>query len=384
MDVIRRTRRCDCEDPRDRVYAIMELFPKKIKHDLHPNYKLPIKDVYREFFLAYLNNFGIMNFFGLPLIGNNSTHSSESIPSWIPNLACSVRPFQFGLACGKSEHAVIYSSTNESLRGRGVQIAKLSNVGDTLPLGATSREILAYCAAHQPQDLFNGTYVDGRTLLEVFTETLVCGSRDRVFGIDFPSSEQLCEEYLQFSTSGKPLSLFFLYQMSTYLLGRAFFTADGGYFGMCPHTAVRGDIVYLVLGFQFPLVLHPIAGEPGFFELRGECYIPGLMESQGLLGPITLGWRLFSLWRAKHWWYLFTNGLIKTQNDPRLPPLPPNWRIGFQFGDILQDDEYDSNGNIGEIRFVNEKEGKVQWHDPRLTPESLKARGVKIEELFIK
>jgi hypothetical protein len=88
--------------------------------------------------------------------------------------------------------------------------------------------------------------------------------------------------------------------------------------------------------------------------------------------------------RARPWRYLFTNGRIATQNDPRLPPLPPNWRISFQFGDILQDDENDFDRNIGEIRFVNEKEGKVQWHDPRLTPESLKAQGVKIEELFIK
>jgi hypothetical protein len=153
---------------------------------------------------------------------------------------------------------------------------------------------------------------------------------------------------------------------------------------MCPPTATPGDIVCVVLGFQFPLVLHPIAEEPGFFELRGECYVPGLMEGQGLLGPITQGWRLFKLLRARPWGDVFTNGQIQTQNDPRLPPLPPNWRVSFQFGDILQDDEYDSDGNIGEIRFANEKEGKVQWHDPRLTPESLKARGVKIEELYIK
>ncbi|PMD61297.1 HET-domain-containing protein [Hyaloscypha bicolor E] len=384
MDVISRTRGCDCEDPRDRIYAIMELFPKHIKHNLHPDYRLPVEVVYKDFFLAYLNNSGVMNFIGLPLISNRSTHSSESIPSWIPNLACPVRRLQFGLACGKSEHTVVHSSTNDSLRGHGTQIAKLSSVGGTLPLGATNREILAYCAAHQPRDLFKGTYVDGRMLLEVFAETLVSGSRDKLFGIDFPSSEQLCDEYLQFSTTGKQPSPFFLYQMRTYLPGRAFFNAHGGYFGTCPPTAAPGDIVCVVLGFQFPIVLHPIAEEPGCFELRGECYVPGLMEGQGLLGPITQGWRLFKLLRPRPWGYLFTNGQIQTQNDPRLPALPPNWRVSFQFGDILQDNEYDSDGNVGETRFVNEKEGKVQWHDPRLTPELLKARGVKIEQLSIK
>ncbi|PMD42922.1 HET-domain-containing protein [Hyaloscypha variabilis F] len=384
MDVISRTRGCECEDPRDRIYAIMELFPNHIKYDLHPDYRLPVEVVYKDFFLAYLRDFGGMNFIGLSLTYNRWTHSSKSIPSWVPDLASPVRPLQFGLACGKSEHAVGYSSTNDILRVNGIQIAKLSSVQARLALGASHKETLEYCAANQPEDSFKTTYVDGRTVLAAFTEMLVCGSRGKLLGIDFPSSEQLGEEYLQFSTSGKQLSPLFLYQMSTFLPGRAFFTADSGYIGTCLPTAVPGDIVCLVLGFQFPLVLHPIPGEPGLFELRGECYVPGLMESQGLLGPVPRGWGSYRLLTARPWGHLFTDGRVQTQNDPRLPPLPAGWRVKFQFGDVIQDDEYDSDGNIGEIRFVNEKEGKVQWHDPRLAPEALKSRGVKIEEMFIK
>ena len=221
-------------------------------------------------------------------------------------------------------------------------------------------------------------------MLEAFMETLVSGSRDKLFGIDFPSSQHLGEEYLRFQTTGEQISPFFLYQMSTFLPGRAFFTTDSGYFGMCPPASESGDLICIVLGFQLPLILHPIPGEPGFFGLRGECYAPGLMGSQGLLGPIPPGWRSSRLLKAKLWGHLFTDGRVRTQNDPRLLALPPDWRVKFQFGDFLQDNEYDSNGNIGEIRFVNEKDGKVQWHDPRITPESLKAQGVKIEEFFIK
>ena len=383
MDVISRTRGCDCEDPRDRIYAIMELFPQHIKLDLHPDYRLPVEVVYKDFFLAYLHNFDRMNFIGLPLIGNRWNHPSKPIPTWIPDLACPVRPLQFRLACGRSEHGAIYSSANDTLRVNGVRIAKVSTIKPVLPIGASHQEILEYCTTQQPEGLYDKTYVDGRTVLEAYMETLVCGSRDKLFGIDFPSSKQLGEEYLQFQTSGKQLSPFFLYQMSTYLPGRAFFTADG-YFGMCPPAAEPGDIVCVVLGFQFPLVLHPIAGKTGLFTLRGECYVAGLMESQGLLGPIPPGWSISRLLRAKPWGHLFTDGRVKTQNDPRLPRLPPDWRARFQVGDTIRDDEYDSDGNIGEIRFVNEKEGKVQWHDPRITPKSLKERGVKIEELFIK
>jgi hypothetical protein len=362
----------------------MELFPKHIKHDLQPDYRLPVEVVYKDFFLTCLRNFGGANFIGLPLTDNRSTYSSKPIPSWVPDLACPVRPLQFGSACGKSEHAVVYSSTNDTLRVNGIPIAKISSVEATLPINASHAETLEYCATHQPKDLFNGTYLDGRTVLEAFTEMMVCGSTGKLFGIDFPSSEQIGQEYLHFSTSGKQVSPFFIYQMCTFLPGRAFFTADGGYFGICPPTAMPGDIVCLVLGFQFPLVLHPIPGEAGFFEIRGECYVPGLMEIQGLLGPVPWGWGTCRLLAARPWGHLFTDGRVKTQNDPRLPPLPASWRVKFQLGDVIQDDEYDSDGNIGEIRFVNEKEGKVQWHDPRLTPEALKSRGVKIEEMFIK
>ncbi len=86
---------------------------------------------------------------------------------------------------------------------------------------------------------------------------------------------------------------------------------------------------------------------------------------------------------------MFTDGKSYTQIDPRLPPLPQGWVMRFDFlpeekdDTLFQDDEYDSGGNMGKIWFINEVEGLMEEHDPRMTSEALKARGIDIQKIIL-
>jgi hypothetical protein len=136
------------------------------------------------------------------------------------------------------------------------------------------------------------------------------------------------------------------------------------------------------------MIFHPVPGELWRFQLRGECYVPGLMAGKGLLGPFPP-----ALARGENWTIRGTDrdavrcyhakGSLQTQIDPRLQQvlLPPSWRIRFKVGDRLRDDEFDPD--LGRIQFVNKKRKIQQHRDPRLTFESLKTRGVNIEKLVI-
>jgi len=69
--------------------------------------------------------------------------------------------------------------------------------------------------------------------------------------------------------------------------------------------------------------------------------------------------------------------------------LPQGWVMRFDFGPednddaLFQDDEYDSDGNMGPIWFIYEAEGLEEKNDPRITPEALKARGVDIQKIVL-
>ncbi|KAI0858243.1 heterokaryon incompatibility protein-domain-containing protein [Xylaria cubensis] len=73
-------------------------------------------------------------------------------------------------------------------------------------------------------------------------------------------------------------------------LDPCFFTASDGYYGLCPWTARKGDIVVLLYGGNVPYLLRPVnkgmnvnerSVEPvDMFELVGECYAQGIMHGE--------------------------------------------------------------------------------------------------------
>jgi Heterokaryon incompatibility protein (HET) len=390
-ELINSTKGCQCEEPRDRVYGIMDLLPDKLKRALQtPNYALPVENIYKDFFLSWIKtSVTISGLLGYPLASNSSPPTpSLSIPSWIPNLACPVQLFFFGHASARSMHDVTYSSSDDTLQVSGIQIAEVLSVGDGVPPGATLEEMLQYCRTCEPTDLFTGRYRDGRLLLDAFTESLVTGLTVEFAAVDMLCSiEQLRDQYTQFSTTGTGLSTAFIHLISEALPGRSFFTAAGGYFGIGPPSARPGDIVCVVLGFPNPVIFHPVPGELPRFQLRGECYVPGLMAGEGLLGPFPPALDEGENWRMREASDVvggyYAKGSFWTQIDPRLQdvPLLPGWRMRFKVENGLRDNEF--HPNFGELRFVNESRHIEQYGDPRLTFESLKSRGVNMEKLVI-
>ena len=68
------------------------------------------------------------------------------------------------------------------------------------------------------------------------------------------------------------------------LIGRCFFRAHGGYLGLAPISTRAGDVVCVLLGSRYPVVLRPTGSIDGYsaWEIVGVCYTHGLMEGQAL------------------------------------------------------------------------------------------------------
>jgi hypothetical protein len=140
---------------------------------------------------------------------------------------------------------------------------------------------------------------------------------------------------------------------------------------------VTGDMICVFLGCCAPIVLRPIA--PGEFLVVGESYVHGLNDAIPILGSLPPGWRVVFMkdnedTMVSPHYYNSEEG-IYTNEDPRLGPLPPGWeRI-----------ERRRNPNDPYIfdRFKNQTTGDVINSDPRMLPDALRARGVKLDSLLL-
>ena len=179
--------------------------------------------------------------------------------------------------------------------------------------------------------------------------------------------------------------------LELYTPGRAFFSTTDGHIGLCLPSAQAGDYIVAALGCKTALVLRPIAETSGQFKLMGECFVHGLMENEVFLGSLSeLGgvenpWRLeYRIGSTGMLRAIYTNGSVDTQNDPRLGPLPPHWRMRFGVvDDDLHDEEFDADGFRMQLWFENTENGDVTACDPRLTSEALKAKGVNVQDFII-
>lgn len=126
-----------------------------------------------------------------------------------------------------------------------------------------------------------------------------------------------------------------------------------------------------------PVVLRPLDDE--VYSLVGDCFVYGLNDGQALLGALPHPWRVQVFdhpeqdFRIEHKYY---NGQTRelTTSDPRLEAHPEWERVPFEDLEraLTGDDPL-----VVEF-FKNKTSGEVMNSDPRLLPDELECRGVKL------
>jgi len=114
----------------------------------------------------------------------------------------------------------------------------------------------------------------------------------------------------------------------------------------------------------------------GKFKVIGICYVHGLSDSSCLPGLLPKSWKVDVEWDSSALpVYHFVNSSTneKTIEDPRLGPLPKEWR--------RIDAERGRDDPVASQTFKSRNTNEVIDSDPRLLPEALKARGVPLVTL---
>jgi len=375
-----------CSDDRDRVFAILGLLGSRYRAAIVPDYSKSVQEVNKAYFLALLNNVSTMELWG------SGEENESTSPSWIPSLTNKLSRFSTEYrASGNSCHGISYRSTDESLRTGAKSVGVISKIWFILPRALGIRKSLKLIRAHGQPPTADSNYVLGGSWLDTYVGALAGGRYREVR--NFPWIPSLAELRDLVQSKDFPEEKLGTAQGSSAFRNsksRALFSTAEGLMGICHISGKVGDRVYIVPGIDTAVLLSCVEGKPNHYRLKGECYAHGLMNSEALLGQLYAvapqgEWHYQFQYVQGHRRVVFTNGAMKTQNDPRLGPMPEGWKNVYlcKSDGCDYDTEQGQDGKLRLLRFKQIQTGKDARYDPRMTVAALRARGVVLEDIVI-
>jgi len=332
QQLVRCTDRCLCTDPRDRVYALLNLIQKSERGiGIKPDYQSTCAEIYQDVVLRLIEYTKQLDI----LRSCEMKPKTLSLPSWVadwstPNIS---KLAMQGNASGASTAIVQYLG-NGVLRLVGVHAATVNNVKQ-LPLGDSYDEHQETLRTVPNTEILEEDYISGGKMLEAYTRTF-CTDIFAEGSVPPPlghPSLAISKIYLKaVSTSPEkeaaearsmPGALEYYDASWKCSKGRSFFVTEQGYMGFGPKMSMEGDQVCVFPGCSIPLLLRPVA--QGQYEIVGECFVLGLMMGEALLGPLPANYTAISrLVPDDHAYY---HGFLDSQTgnitgDPRLKKLP--------------------------------------------------------------
>lgn len=119
-----------------------------------------------------------------------------------------------------------------------------------------------------------------------------------------------------------------------------------------------------------PTILRPASN--GTFKVIGHSYIHGIMHGEALLGPVPKPWtpRRRMNWRGGHeacFKHTVTEEIVGMTEDPRLYVVSEEW------------ERLDNDDPHRIQKWKNKETGEIINSDPRLLPNALIERGVRLQ-----
>jgi hypothetical protein len=364
-----------CTDPRDKVFALFGLLPSKLTQHIQSSYALSVRDVYIQAFLAtvhFTRRLGLLDI-------TNQHGPSNDHPSWVPDFRQSnderYKVREGSYASGSSAAHVSFQPPNK-LHVRGIFQGKVKVVSPVI----TGHVRNSYHAISELVSM-QLPHISKDEILDWYVWIITQGNLSiRWHGHRIIADLQEAKTILQQVWAGEEPVVASIYRdwyaanLTDQQSGR-FFVTDGGLLGCGPPTVVPGDTVCVMSGYDYPTLLRPAhpADQSTCYHYLGPLYVHGLMEGQALLGPLPPAWELIiNNDNFPHSFSFLNHGAEEiTIDDPRLDALPQEW------DEIEEDNEARLIPHVQHYR--NKITGEIINSDPRLSPESLEARGVHLE-----
>ena len=290
-----------CNDSRDKIYAMFGLANKEQVHDLRPDYTKHVQEVYQNLATSLITNDNCLDI----LCCVNHPQRIEGLSSWVPDWTSDVtiqRTLNVSWGWSKksghdlnkqSNPNIFFSDDMRTLFVQGEVIGSIEETGQTMPYMGYVEVIPVW------RDLArNAGSVDGESFPNNYWRTLLAddsrggAERDHYNRLNYDRWQ-----YWNLASYGKPLSpdyeprefladdhvksKEFHETMVEICTGRKLFTMNRNVLGLAPSEARSGDLVCILRGGPVPFVVRKNTLD-GSHSLIGECYVQGHMNQQPL------------------------------------------------------------------------------------------------------
>lgn len=292
-----------CKDPRDRIYAVMNLLgPLERQHlCIRPDYDRPVTKVYREVVRRAIGVLGDLTILEECEAG---AEGDSSLPSWVPNWACqpASRGPKQGVACASAQLAG-WTANIDSI---------LDDSSDILTLAGVSVSTIQHVGTYHPDDVDVSDEI--RVANIIFQEGLWehdrLGKHDRLWGVPLrewvrtlltgevaealspppqwaPTMEEGIETLRAMLAAGTETphqctfdkakwasswSARFLKNAGNRAAGRRICKDSRGSLVLAPRLVRPGDLVCVLLGSNNHVILRPTSPTGEQFRLVGTCF----------------------------------------------------------------------------------------------------------------
>ncbi|KAE8443174.1 hypothetical protein EG329_002272 [Mollisiaceae sp. DMI_Dod_QoI] len=309
-------------DPKDKVFALVGI--SNAQRDFgNIDYSLPEREIFTHTARHIITSTQKLDV----ICVKQHDIDQFNLPSWVPDWT---RPpstegaLVIGLhhhepefkAAGDTQADIQFSSDSYVIRTTGVVLDTIKTVG--MPFkkhGSPSDVVPVLEVFHDWWNLFVATHSNSLSSQTVFARTISCGNWDFEDGVVYASKLEaiftLSDELLSASgmlrldppsrsstigssvgslieeeepfneEDGEKTKLSTMLNASLTMNRRRLFLSKEGLVGLAPWDAVEGDVVCVLLGCRFPVVLRPVDGH---YVLVGETYVDGFMNGEAMVG----------------------------------------------------------------------------------------------------
>jgi hypothetical protein len=281
----------DLTDPRDRIYAFMDL-PQKFEHQitLHPDYTISHLETYRQFAAEYIRSTkstGLLDY-----VSHTEESLLDEVPSWVPRwdiVTWSLSPTSMASTIASSRTGSVIAPTivnASSLRVRGVIFDKVHFASELLDWNTTTETTLLGIWNRVVKASLDCPYVASSKpcLLEAFLNSLSAGTYDGEVSEWLRAKESFAHGVEMRLDEDSPSedavggaeddSSLFVEHIKSRTDNRKFILTDRGYMGLAPAVVKETDTCSIVFECRTPCVLRR-AGQDQQYTYLGAISLVG-------------------------------------------------------------------------------------------------------------
>ncbi|KAF1915577.1 hypothetical protein BDU57DRAFT_518621 [Ampelomyces quisqualis] len=298
------TRQLSLKDPRDRIYAFIELVEDEQRQvHLKPNYEDHFLHVYQQFATEYIRT---KKYIGLLSDVEHDAQSLESgIPSWVPRwdlpltrTGYAFAPADSGYLALTSGDGSIYEPTvteENTLSTRGVVFDTVIYASKPLNMSTTTIDVITDIFKDMKKLATDSPYTR-KNQLNVFITALTAATREAEI-VDWLRSQAayyqaIREKHGDLGDLEAPNWLakdgtidLFHHTVKGYTHNRKLILTKRGYIGLAPAVAQEGDLCGILFGCTTPCILR-VSRTANSYKYLGAAYVVGRYHWQTTDGRV--------------------------------------------------------------------------------------------------